>query len=389
MRSGILAFPAIERIVYGRPAAQALAAEAARLGANRIFLMVSGTLNRTTGEVAELCAALGNRCVGIYDRMPSHTPRDAVLDAAGAARTAGADLIVTFGGGSVTDGGKMVRLCLQHNIAEVDGFDALRTVTHANGTSTIPDIEGPAVRQVAIPTTLSGGEFNDQAGCTDHRNKAKQSFRHPLLVPCVTILDPVPGVHTPLWVWLASGLRGVDHAAEGLCSQFSNRMGDASFIEALGLLSQALPRVKRNPADLEARLDCQLAIWLSMAGRHGGAQMGASHAIGHVLGATCGVAHGHTSCIMLPHVLRYNRTANAERQRQVAAAMGHPDEDAADVIAALIAGLDLPRCLSDVGVRREQFALIADRVMHEHWIHKNPRSITASEQVLEILDAAA
>src|SRR5262245_42739654 len=80
MHSGMFVFTAIERIVYGQPAAAALRAEAERLQAQRVFLIVSGTMNRTTDEVAKVREALGGRYAGVYDRMPSHTPRDAVLE---------------------------------------------------------------------------------------------------------------------------------------------------------------------------------------------------------------------------------------------------------------------------------------------------------------------
>ena len=389
MRAGTLSFPAIDHIVYGKPAAAALVAEVDRLRAERVFLLVSGTMNRTTDEVAKLRAALGGRYAALYDAMPPHMPRDAVLEAAAIARAAQADLIVSFGGGSCTDAGKMVQICLRHDITELDHFDAFRTVVKSDGSRHVPSFEGPTVRQIAIPTTLSAGEFNAQSGCTDTRIKVKQSYRHPLIVPRVTIFDPAPTVHTPLWLWLSSGVRAIDHATEGLCSQFTSPVGDASYVQALRYLSQALPRVKRDPADLDARLDCQLGIWLSMAGRQGGAHMGASHAIGHVLGGTCDVPHGYTSCVMLPHVLRYNRPVNADRQRIVAEAMGRPGEDAGDVMAALVADLGLPGKLSQVGVGPNQYETIATHAMHDSWLHSNPRKITSAEQVLQILEAAA
>ena len=305
------------------------------------------------------------------------------------ARKCDADLIVTFGGGSVTDAGKMVQLCLRHDIKEIDDFERFRLVINPDGTRKFPEYEGPKIRQVAIPTTLSAGEFHAQAGCTDHRIQTKQSYRHPLIVPVVTIFDPVPTVHTPLWVWLSTGIRAVDHATEGLCSQFNNPVSDASYIQALKLLRDALPRVKRDPHDLSARTNCQLAIWLSMAGRQAGVQMGASHAIGHVLGGTCNVPHGYTSCVMMPHVLRYNRCANADRQALVSEAMGHPRADAADVISAFIGDLGLPQKLSDVGVFRQHFRDIAEKTMRDNWLHTNPRKITDPIQVEEILERAA
>lgn len=73
----------------------------------------------------------------------------------------------------------------------------------------------------------------------------------------------------------------------------------------------------------------------------------------------------------------------------VAEAMGHPGEDAADVIAAFIADLGLPGKLADVGVKCDQFAMIAEHAMHDSWLHTNPRRITSPDQVLEILETAA
>jgi len=92
---------------------------------------------------------------------------------------------------------------------------------------------------------------------------------------------------------------------------------------------------------------------------------------------------------MLPHVLRYNRSANAERQRLVADAMGHPGEDAADVISAFVGELGLPRSLREVDVTRERFDALAQHTMHDAWLYANPRKMSAPEHVIEILDAAA
>src|SRR5215831_21417918 len=97
-RSGRVAFGAMETVVFGKPATETVAEEARRREAERVFLMVSGTLNRTTDEIAKVRRALGNRFAGLFDQMPPHTPRRAVIEAAAAAREAGADLIATIGG---------------------------------------------------------------------------------------------------------------------------------------------------------------------------------------------------------------------------------------------------------------------------------------------------
>ena len=91
---------------------------------------------------------------------------------------------------------------------------------------------------------------------------------------------------------------------------------------------------------------------------------------------------------MLPHVMRYNHPVNAERQKLVSEALGRPGEPAADVLAALIATLGLPRTLRDVNLSRDMLDRIARETMHDRWIHTNPRKIDGPAAVRELLDAA-
>ena len=98
MHKGRVVFGAMDEVIFGTPAAEAVVRQMDRLRTNRAFLMVSGTLNRTTEEIAKVRRALGNRFAGLFDRMPPHTPRHAVIEAAAMAREAKADLIVTVGG---------------------------------------------------------------------------------------------------------------------------------------------------------------------------------------------------------------------------------------------------------------------------------------------------
>src|SRR5580658_1119530 len=179
---------AIDRVLYGKPAAEVLVAEATRLGARRVFLLVSRTLDRETPWAGDLRAALGDRYAGSFDGMPSHTPRPSVLEAAAKAREAGADLVVTFGGGSGTDAGKMVRLALKHDIRAVEDFDRFVVRVASDGSRALLDYAAPDVPQIAIPTTLSGGDFNPSAGATDTRTMLKEIYRHPRLVPGVIVL---------------------------------------------------------------------------------------------------------------------------------------------------------------------------------------------------------
>jgi alcohol dehydrogenase class IV len=236
---------------------------------------------------------------------------------------------------------------------------------------------------------LSAGEFSALAGVTEERSRVKELFRHPRIVPAAVILDPAITVHTPEWLFLSTGIRAVDHCVEGVCSNEANPYADAQGLRGLSLLTSGLARVKADPSDLQARLDCQMGSWLSMGPLASGVPMGASHGIGYVLGAVFDIPHGHTSCIMLPFVMKWNKTVNAERQAMVAAAMGHPGQDAGGLLDAFIAGLGMPRSLGAVNIGPDAFDRIAEGAMATPWIPRNPRPINSPWQVREILELAA
>jgi maleylacetate reductase len=331
---------------------------------------------------------MGQRCVGVFHEMPAHTPRTAVVKAAQQAQLAQADLILTLGGGSITDAGKMVTLCMSNGIDSPQDLDRLATKVHADGRVERPEFLAPTVPCTVISTTLSAGEFSALAGCTDTVKGMKENFLHPKASPRSVILDPALTLHTPEWLWLSTGIRAVDHAVEDLCSINTQPISQATSFQALRLLGRGLRAVKKDPANLEARLDCQLGAWMSIIGSSAGVQKGASHGIGHVLGGTAGVPHGYTSCVMLPHVLRFNQSVNEAQQRLVSEALGDPHKPACDVVSELVAQLGLPSTLREVGVQPEMLDLIAKHSMHDRLIHSNPRKIQGPEDVRRILDAA-
>jgi len=241
---------------------------------------------------------------------------------------------------------------------------------------------------LAIPTTLSAGEFGFTVGCTDTVRKVKEGYPHPMLVPRIVVLDPAATVPTPLWLFLSSGVRAVDHAVEDICSPGCNAYSEAASVHALKLLARGLPAVKADPSDLDARHDRQMGMWLSMVGSQSGVPKGASHAIGHILGGTAGVPHGYTSCVILPWVMQWNKSVNADRQEIVSEALGKPGADAGELLYGLIGGLGMPRCLSDVDVTEEQFELLAVNTMDGRWTATNPHKIKGPEMVMEILRLA-
>jgi maleylacetate reductase len=382
---GSYQYTAMDFVIYGKPAAVALLEEAERLGAKRVFLIASRTLNTKTDGIEKIRASLGDRYAGTYDGIPQHTTREVVVNAAAHAREAKADLIVAIGGGSVVDAAKIILMCMEHEIVDQDGLDGFETTPERR----FGAFRAPKVRMIAIPSTLSGGEYNSGSLVTDTRRKLKQIFNHPMMMPRTIILDPAITKYTPEKLWLGSGTRAMDHGIEAICSIRGNPLVDAACLSGLRYLYDGLLRTKENPDDAEARVNCQFGSWLSAFGLQARVPMGASHAIGHVLGGTCDVPHYFCTAVMMPSVLRYNKPATAEAQKSIAAALRAPERDAGDAFAALIGKLGLPRKLSEVGVGDEKFELIGKNAMLSIFTRSNPQPIREPGDVVEILKLAA
>ena len=377
--SGQFSPPPRQTVVYGKAIAEALPAELDKLGARRVVLVTTNSLSAPGALGATVQAALGARCLEVVTGIGAHSPRGDVLRIMAALRRHEADAVVGFGGGSVCDAVKVATQGLTNNIHKAEQFDALRVP------STAP---GPELPYIMIPTTLSAGEFTHFAGVTDERGPRKELYLHPDLAPVVVILDPALTLATPPRLWFSTGIRAVDHAVESWCSINVTPPVEATSLHALRLLAAGLRGSLARPDDLDMRLQCQIGSWLSIQGVSTMVDLGASHGIGHVLGGTAGMPHGETSCVMLPHVLRFNLEQTRERQRLLAEAMGAPGTPAADIVQKLVADLGLPGRLRDANVPRELLPKIAEEAMHDLWVKTNPRPISGPPVVLELLEAA-
>lgn len=157
MVRGIHQYPPMERVIYGIPLQEALEAEIKRLDLQAVYVMASGTLARTTDAIDQVRSVLGNRLAGVCSKIGAHTPRIDVVAAANEARAARADLVLTVGGGSVTDAAKMVGLCLGNDVTDPAQLDAFRAVITPDGRTERPPTKPPNVRSIDVPTTLSAG----------------------------------------------------------------------------------------------------------------------------------------------------------------------------------------------------------------------------------------
>jgi len=383
--TGVHNFPAIDRVIYGRAASEAIRDETERLGAKRVFLIASRTLNSKTDEIEKIKRTLGDKHAATFDGIAQHTTRKQAAEVARHANEARADLVVAVGGGSAVDLAKIVIMAMEHDIRDEAGFDPFPMGPGVNQSP----FRSPTVRQIAVPSTLNGGEYNAAALVTDERQKLKQIFFHPQMMPVSIILDPALTLHTPTKLWMGSGTRSMDHGIEALCSPAGTPLADEVVLAGIRTLREGMLRTLQQPDDLEARRLSQYGSWLAAFGLQARVPMGASHGIGHVLGGTFDVPHYYCTPVIMPSLLRYNRSFTEDAQKRLATALGAPGDEAADAFADFTRRLGLPGRLADVGIGADKFDQISKIAINHRFVKANPRPFKDEADIVDLLRMAA
>ena len=376
-----------ERVIFGKPLADSVREELGHHDARKVFVISTRSLNRNTDVVEQLQDTLGDRCVGLFDQVVSHVPRSVGVAAAQCVRAVDPDVIISIGGGSAIDTGKLVQICLAENITTTVELDEFRVTTEEDGTTRVPNIKQSAIRQLVIPTTLSGAEWSHTTGSTDDERGIKDIYiQSALAAPGILLVPEILG-HTPLDIWLTSGMRGVDHAIGSLVSKNSHPFTDSTTAEGLRMLSRSLRATKKDPENLEHRFESLVALWLASTGMMR-MQYGASHGLSWHLSAVAEVAHGHCSCVLIPATLRFNKSHTLEKQALISNILGRPGAEAADAVLELIRDLALPEKMREVGIKREHLDKIANDAMRNLLVRNNSRPINSVDDVMEILEMA-
>ena len=369
----------LDRVIWDTQATDAILNEVERLSVDKVYIVASSTLSKKTDEISKIKNILGNKFVGLFDSCIQHSPLENVIDCVKSVQEKNPDIIITVGGGTPIDTVKVVQLC--HSL-EINTVADLKKISnkHQNKASKI--------RQIAVPTTLSGGEYSIIGGAMDTKTQLKERYTGNDICPQVVILDPSLTLHTPDWLWLSTAIRSVDHAVEGLCSSSTNPLMPPMALNSLQLFARSLRETFKDREDIFSRSLSQKAVWM-IAKNLGNTSMGASHGIGYLLGSIGSVPHGYTSCVMLPAVLKWNESFNKEKQKWISNALGRPKLSAAEAVGELVSDLGLPTTLGEVGIKDNQWDKIADYGLKHPTVLSNPRPITKKDDIIEILKLAS
>lgn len=371
------------KLVFGENSANDTGIEVAELGCSKAFIVTDPGVVEV-GLVERVQKALGNKYVGVYDQCIQDSGIQEINQAAQVARDAGADCLVSVGGGSVIDTAKGMAIILKEGgkLEDYAGFQLLNR---------------PQTPHVVIPTTSgTGSEATMTAVVKDWDKKQKQLFSSTFIIPSIGILDPTIVEGLPPMLTATTGMDAFTHAVEAIHTLQASPMADAMALQAIRLTYEYLPRCVEDGSDLLARGQQQCAA--TMAGvAFDNAQVGLPHAMAHSLGGLFKVPHGLANSIVLPHAMRFNIEECPDRYRLVAEAMrldikGMNDTEASeaaiDAITEFTRKMGIPQKLRDVGVPEEGLKDVAELCMYDGCIVYNPTLIYESDQVLEVYKKA-
>ena len=182
-------------------------------------------------------------------------------------------------------------------------------------------------------------------------------------------------------------------AIETIYSSNHNPISDGMALHAIRLLAEHLPRC--HELEVERLLLIKTAASMASLGNTGG--LGLNTAIAHHVGGIFDEPHGEANAILLPHAMRYNADACADRLALIADAMGinisgMTDGEAAiaaaDEVESLRRSLGLPDRLRDVNVPEEGLELIASATLHDRALATNPRPVVDAGPIMTVLRQA-
>jgi alcohol dehydrogenase class IV len=360
-----------------------------RLGASTAMIVCGPSILRSSDVIRRVQEALGARCAGLFAGVAPHAPVPTLEEALGVAREARPEALVSVGGGSTHDTAKGLATLL------AEGGDIHDYEIHFKlpDKVSIPSLTRPKIPILTLPTTMGGAELSRGAGFTDHRLGRKIVVADPGTIPRSILIDGKALATTPTAILVSTAMGQLRIAVETVYSRRHNPIGDALALHAITMLVHFLPRCAAR--DINTLLQIKTAACMASLANVGG--LGLNTATAHHVGGLYNVPHGEANAILLPHTMRFNLEASAERQALIAEAMGIDTAGmtpqaaglaAADAVAQLCQQLGLPARLRDVDVPQEGLEAIAAATLHDRALATNPRPITEAEPILQVLREA-
>jgi alcohol dehydrogenase class IV len=380
---------------------EGLLAAVERARAKRAFVVCSPSVSSRTNTVRRIAAALGERFAGVFDGVEKDSTYASVCAAKAAAQTAGADLLIAVGGGSVMVATRVVAIYL----AEAGDPFAIMTQYPEGRPAYSPRLIAPKLPIINIPTTPTSAMHRSGAGLKNPDLDHRMEYFDPKTRPQAILLDDEAMLSVPTGLFRSTATTAFAAALATISQTGVNPLAQASRDGAFKLVYRAYPRLIDDVDDPGLRRDFALAALLQdraeddgMRRYRAGAFAG-NYAVSTSLHVRYPhVGQGEATSVVHATKIRLSDEIDPHAARQVADALevwhdGMGPRDAAlavaDKLENLYAGVGVPTRLRQLGIPREDLQAIADETLKN--FNFNPGLRSAREQVEDarrLLEAA-
>ncbi|BEU03999.1 alcohol dehydrogenase [Agarivorans sp. OAG1] len=353
-------------------------------GFKSALIVTDEVLNKIgiVGKVETMLADAGVSAV-VYDQTKPNPTITNVNEGLALLKQANCDCVISLGGGSPHDCAKGIAL-LAANGGEIKDYEG------------VDQSEKPQLPLIAINTTAgTASEMTRFCIITDEARYIKMAIVDKNVTPLLSVNDPELMLAKPASLTAATGMDALTHAIEAYVSTAATPVTDAVAIKAIEMIQANLRTAVANGSDLSARDNMAYAQF--MAGMaFNNASLGYVHAIAHQLGGFYDLPHGVCNAILLPHVQQYNAQVVPERLADVAKAMGvdiaelsaeQAAEAGLEAIRQLSKDVNIPAGLEGLGVKADDFKVLAENALNDACGFTNPKQASHSE-IVEILASA-
>jgi len=368
------------RIVFGPNSIERLGELTRELGGRKVLLVTDpGIVAAGHAERALQHLRACGINVAVFDRAIENPTTACVDDCLSVARQEQIDLFVALGGGSSMDTAKGCNFLLTNGGRMQDYWGVARA-------------SKPMLPLIAVPTTAgTGSECQSFALIADDKTHQKMACGDPKAAARIAILDPTLTLSQPKRVTACTGIDAIAHVVETAVTKKRNALSLMYAHEGFKLTIPNLPRVFKNPSDLEARGRMQLGAALAGLAIEN-SMLGAAHSAANPLTAHFGIVHGQAVGMMLPHVVRFNgsdpEALKAYAELASAPEIASVSDGHEPALEALIAHLnalleiaEMPRSLADCGVTRSMIPTLAEEASRQWTATFNPREVTKDDFV--------
>ena len=374
-----------QEVVCAEDAINSLTAILDRLGGTRAMVICGPTILDKSDVVRRVQSSLGDCCVGLFSGVLPHSPVHTLDEAMELVADLKPDALVSVGGGSTHDTTKGIATLL----GEGGKIHDHQVIFEPPDKIVMPHLSKDRVPIIAVSTTMGAAEFSRGAGFADRDLGRKISVADLATIPRSIVIDGQALATTPMAILLSTAMGQLRVAIESVYSAKHNPISDSLALGAISMLVENLPHCPELGVD--RLLNTKTAAAMASLGSVGG---GINTATAHHVGGIFDVPHGDANAIMLPHSMRFNADASADRQALIAQAMGINTRgmndheaalSAADAVEDLRNALGLPGRLRDVGVPEEGLELIAAATLKDRSLATNPTPVSDAGPIMQVL----